>query len=143
MGLPGIPRGANGAPRRSTRTRQAHSIGGASPRQVRPIGTVWPAQKKPDDKVREPLVDVFDEGDVLLVIVELPGVNEKDIKIEVEDDRLSVATRTPGRRFAAELYLPCPVGVVESTTRMVYWKSGYGRRLNDELSYQAAHRRRH
>jgi len=102
-GLPGIPRGADGVPRRSTHSRQ-----------VRPIGNVWPTQKKPDGRVREPILDVFDEDGMLLVIIELPGVDEKDIQITVDDDLLKIATRTRGRQFAAELYVPCPVGTVES-----------------------------
>jgi len=103
-GLPGIPRGADDRPRRGTRSRQ-----------VRTTGNVWPARKQPAAEVREPLVDVFDEGDVLLVIVELPGVDEKDIRITVDDDLLRIATRTRGRRYVTELYLPHPVGTVEST----------------------------
>ena len=35
------------------------------------------------EEVREPIVDVFDEEDHILVIAELPGVSEDKIKIEV------------------------------------------------------------
>lgn len=41
----------------------------------------------------EGLLDVFDEGDSLVVITELPGVSEKDIKIDVKDDMLSISAK--------------------------------------------------
>lgn len=40
----------------------------------------------------EGLLDVFDEGDFLVVITELPGVREKDIKVDVEADVLTIST---------------------------------------------------
>ena len=60
---------------------------------------------------REPLVDVFDEGDVILVIAELPGVEEDDIHPEVEDDILSLST-TGDREYAKEILLPSLVDPV-------------------------------
>jgi len=59
-------------------------------------------------EVREPLVDVFDEGDLILVVAELPGAAEGEIKIEIKDDILSLET-TGERKYAKELLLPCPV----------------------------------
>ena len=66
---------------------------------------------------REPLVDVFDEGDVILVVAELPGVAEEEIKIEIKDDILSLET-TGERRFTKEILLPCPVN--PATTKKAY-----------------------
>jgi len=59
-------------------------------------------------------VDIFDEGGVLLVIAELPGVAQEDVHVKVDDDLLRIATRTRGRRYAKEMYLPCPTDTVES-----------------------------
>ena len=82
---------------------------GGIPR-VQPFGNIRRTERGPIiDKVREPLTDVFDEDDVVLVIVELPGVEEKDVKTEVEGDTLKLSTTTKGRRYAKELQLPCPV----------------------------------
>ncbi len=58
---------------------------------------------------REPLVDVFDEGDHLLIIAELPGVEEKDIEIGVRGDQLTLSAQAPGREYLKEVALPCPV----------------------------------
>jgi len=57
---------------------------------------------------REPLVDVFDEGDHLLIIAELPGVEEKDIEIEVQGDQLTLSAKAPGQEYFKEVALPCP-----------------------------------
>lgn len=57
------------------------------------------------DEVREPLVDVFDEGESVLVVAELPGVAEEDIAVEVKEDVLSLETRGD-RKYAKEVLLP-------------------------------------
>lgn len=41
-------------------------------------------------EVREPIIDVFDEGDYLMVIVELSGVEESDIHLEIKGDFLNL-----------------------------------------------------
>lgn len=57
--------------------------------------------------VREPLVDVFDEGETMVVIVELPGVDERELRIELHGDVLSLET-SGERRYAREILLPAP-----------------------------------
>jgi HSP20 family protein len=54
---------------------------------------------------REPIVDVFDEGDKLLVVAELPGVAKKEIKLELNGDVLALST-TGARKYAKEVLLP-------------------------------------
>jgi HSP20 family protein len=54
---------------------------------------------------REPIVDVFDEGDKLLVVAELPGVAKKEIKVELNGDVLALST-TGSRKYAKEVLLP-------------------------------------
>ena len=65
---------------------------------------------------REPLIDVFDEGDEIIVVAELPGVEQDDIRLEVKDDVLSLSTVGDGR-FAKEILLPSAVapGTMETT----------------------------
>lgn len=41
-------------------------------------------------KYREPLLDVIDGGNEILVQVELPGVEKGDIELEVNEDTLSI-----------------------------------------------------
>jgi HSP20 family molecular chaperone IbpA len=51
-------------------------------------------------------VDVFDEGDHFLVILELAGAHEEDIRVEARDGWLSVAVDTAESRHYEETPLP-------------------------------------
>ncbi|MFH1752243.1 MAG: Hsp20/alpha crystallin family protein [archaeon] len=44
--------------------------------------------------IREPLIDIKDLGKNLKVTAELPGLNKKDIKLEVKDNMLSINAQT-------------------------------------------------
>lgn len=57
-------------------------------------------------EVREPLVDIFDEGDEIRVIVEIPGVEEKNIKVEAKDDILTLSAEAGERKYQKEVLLP-------------------------------------
>ncbi len=58
--------------------------------------------------VREPLIDVFDEGDEIVIAAELPGVKEDAIQIEVRGDVLALSS-SGERRYSKEVLLPSPV----------------------------------
>ncbi len=60
-------------------------------------------------ETREPLVDVLDEGDRLVVVAELPGVDERDIQVTVHGDILEVAAATSNRKYHREVLLPSAV----------------------------------
>lgn len=55
-------------------------------------------------EVREPLVDVFDEGPEIVIVVELPGVTESSIQVELKDDVLAIET-SGERKYAKEILL--------------------------------------
>ena len=57
--------------------------------------------------VREPLVDVFEEDEEILVVAEIPGVSEEEIKIEVKGDVLCLET-TGERKYEKEILLDGP-----------------------------------
>lgn len=59
-------------------------------------------------ETREPLVDVFDERDKILVIAELPGVQEVDIRLDLKGDILNLET-SGERKYAKEILLPAKV----------------------------------
>jgi HSP20 family protein len=81
---------------------------GGTPRVER-FGNIRSTEEGPVvDEVREPLVDVFDEGESILVVAELPGVAEEEITVEVMDDVLSLETGGD-RKYAKEVLLPCRV----------------------------------
>ena len=63
---------------------------------------------KPPEE-REPLIDIFDEGNHLIVIAELPGAKEEDIKLSVEGTLLKISAHTPAGKYRKEVLLPNPV----------------------------------
>jgi len=69
---------------------------------------------------REPLVDVFDEGELILVVAELPGVDKDDVQIEVQDDILSLSA-TGERKYVKELLLP---SLVDADTMETTYHNG-------------------
>ena len=60
------------------------------------------------DEVREPLADVFDERDEVVVTAELPGAKEAEITVELKGDMLTIESKGT-RRYAKEIVLPVEV----------------------------------
>ena len=58
---------------------------------------------------KDVIADTFDEGDRLVVIAELPGVDEKDIEVDVKGDQLVISARNQSRQYQKEIELPCMV----------------------------------
>jgi HSP20 family molecular chaperone IbpA len=61
-------------------------------------------------------VDVLDEGDHFFVLVELPGVQEEDIRVDAGGDRLSVAVDTAETRYYNEIPLPAGAAARDLST---------------------------
>lgn len=57
-------------------------------------------------EVREPEVDVHDEGDHLRVIAEMPGIEEGDVCFEIIGDVLSLHAEGEDAQYHTELLLP-------------------------------------
>ncbi len=77
--------------------------------KVEPFGNVREnAQtgKAEVDEVREPMVDVFEEPDHVLVVAEMPGVSEEDIQIELSGDILTIDAARGGKKYHKEVLLP-------------------------------------
>ena len=70
-------------------------------------------------EVREPLVDVFDEEQEIVVVAELPGVGEGEIRIEVKDDILSLEA-SGEHKYAKEILLPAPVDAATLHAKRAY-----------------------
>ncbi len=75
-------------------------------------------------EVREPVVDVFEEEDHVLVVAEMPGISAEDVHITVEDDLLTFSAEHGDKKYRKEVLLPassarekievaCNNGVVE------------------------------
>ena len=57
-------------------------------------------------EVREPMVDVFEEPDHVLVVAEMPGVSEADVQLELKDDILSLRAEKGDKKYRKEVLLP-------------------------------------
>ena len=74
---------------------------------VRPFGNMHKTKEGVAvEEDREPVVDVLEEGNLIRVIAELPGVSEGDIASQVAGDVLTISTKGD-RRYHAEVLLPC------------------------------------
>lgn len=58
------------------------------------------------DEIREPLVDVFEEGNHVLIIAEMPGIEAEDVKFELKDDILSLSAQRGDKKYRKEILLP-------------------------------------
>jgi len=81
---------------------------GGIPRVER-FGNIRTTEEGPTiTEVREPLVDVFDEELEIVLVAELPGVSEGEIRVEIQDDILSVET-VGERKYVKEILMSEPV----------------------------------
>jgi HSP20 family protein len=83
-------------------------LGGEKP-EVQPFGNIRPDERSGESfvqEVREPLVDIFEEKDHTLIVAEMPGVSENDIKIEVNDDLLEIKAEKGDKKYLKEILLP-------------------------------------
>ncbi len=77
--------------------------------KVEPFGNVHKDRQtgKPVvHEVREPIVDLFDESDHVLVIAELPGVGAEDVRLELHSDLLIVEASKEDKKYRKEVHLP-------------------------------------
>lgn len=74
---------------------------------IEPQSHVRKAPQRPrGGEERQPLIDVFDGQDHVLVIIELPGVDEEQIHTEVKGDILILSTTSGNYNFYREVILP-------------------------------------
>lgn len=57
-------------------------------------------------EVREPIIDIFDESSHLLIVAEVPGITDEDIKLELIDDILLLSAENGENRYLKEVLLP-------------------------------------
>ncbi len=75
-----------------------------------------PGAKRERPVPREREVDIFDEEEYVLAIIEIPGADEKRIKVNLEKDKLSVFADKAGKKYHKEVILPCvPKGKITKT----------------------------
>ena len=77
----------------------------------RQTGAWGERRQKPEKKVIEPEIDLFDEGDYIEVIAEMPGVSEDRIEVTLGKKTLIISASDKGREYRKEIPVPCPVRI--------------------------------
>jgi HSP20 family protein len=55
---------------------------------------------------REPLVDIFEEDNQVILVAEIPGASEESIKVEIVGQHLTLTATARDKRYKKELILP-------------------------------------
>lgn len=82
--------------------------------RVEPFGNIKKTKEGPKvSETREPIVDVFNEKDYILIIAELPGIDEKSIKLDPpsaeKKNVLLLEAESKDRKYAKEILLPAQI----------------------------------
>jgi HSP20 family protein len=98
-------------------------VGGAGLPTVEHFGNIRDSAGKGPvvDEVREPMVDTFDEGEFFVIVAEMPGVDEADVRYEVRGDILALSAESGDRKYYKEVLLPTPV---DEEKRSMSYKNG-------------------
>jgi HSP20 family protein len=92
-----------------------NTAGGGTPK-VETFGNIKKTPEGPKvDEEREPITDIFDEKNEVVVIAEMPGIEETDLKIDLKEDILEISAASKNRTYRKELLLP--VKVIKSNLR--------------------------
>ena len=84
---------------------------------VQPFGNIKRTPKGPVvEEVREPIIDVFDEPEGINVVAEMPGIDEKDLHIEMKGDILTISAEGQNRKYQKEVLLSR-----EATAEQMTW----------------------
>jgi len=76
--------------------------------RIQEFGNTSPRQTIEPSK-REPLTDIIEEADKIRVIVELPGVEKSDIRLNANEETLDIDVDDPERRYSKHVRLPAEV----------------------------------
>jgi HSP20 family protein len=68
---------------------------------------------------KQPIVDVFDEEDHLLILAQLPGMDEKDVKVKADNNTVTIMAENAAKKYLETIRLPSYVkkGKVKFTYR--------------------------
>jgi len=58
---------------------------------------------------RAPLIDVFDENDHMVIITEFPAIEKDDLRIEPDEDNITIYANGIGMKFKERINLPTPI----------------------------------
>lgn len=102
-------REASRAPRGVFGVSVKMGLGGGPDFRVEPFGNVGRDRTTGAsvvEEAREPLIDVFDEGDRLLVVAEMPGVEGEDVHVDLDGRLLTVTAARADRKYRKSIEVP-------------------------------------
>jgi HSP20 family protein len=83
------------------------SAAGDSKPTVETFGNIKKTPEGPKvEEEREPMTDVFDEKEEIIIIAEMPGIEQNDIQLDLKDDILDIVASGKIRKYRKELLLP-------------------------------------
>jgi HSP20 family protein len=76
--------------------------------KVEPFGNIRSRQTDDNEvkDIREPLLDIYEEEDHVLVLVEIPGISKKDVKLELNGNRLTLNAQRREKGYWKDITLP-------------------------------------
>lgn len=77
--------------------------------RVEPFGNIRRNEETGEatvQEVSEPLVDLFEESDHILVLAEMPGVGEADVRLDLAGDILTLHAERGSKKYHKEILLP-------------------------------------
>jgi HSP20 family protein len=81
------------------------AAGGGKP-TVETFGNIKKTPEGPKvEEEREPMTDIFDEKEEVIIIAEMPGIEQNDIKLDLKDDILDITANGKIRKYRKELLL--------------------------------------
>lgn len=92
--------------------------------QIREFGNIKPETRMGRPRLdvkekREPLTDVIATDGEVQVIVELPGVEKKDIELRGTEESLTITVDAPRRKYHKKLELPFKVDLEKAKTKFI------------------------
>ncbi len=77
--------------------------------KVEPFGNIRRDEERGQvevQEIREPMVDVFDEAEHLLIVAEVPGIMQEDVQLELHEDILILVAEKGDKKYRKEVLLP-------------------------------------
>jgi len=76
--------------------------------KVEPFGNIRKDESTGESivaEVREPMIDIFEENDHVLVVAEMPGIGEGDVTLDLKEDVLTIKAEKNSKKFFKEVLL--------------------------------------
>lgn len=82
-------------------------------------GALIPHSKVTEASERsEPLVDVFEDQESVVIITELIGIDKSRVDLHTTQEKLTISVDSPDRKHCKEIKLPTKVDIGSSSSRL-------------------------